>query len=145
MRSAASCRAGYRPRATGTRVAVRFVCRPASNGTIVANPRRRRGTTVTSSRCVGLHFSSPSPCWQRIVVDFSEIHECEPRRDPQHSQKISRASSRIGRSSGKIGQLRTPRPSWCSTFGSGMLIRFISQSMSSHRSDSVSEGVRRPP
>ena len=29
-----------------------------------------------------------------------------------------------------------------STFGSGMLIRFISKSMSSQRSDSVSEGVR---
>ena len=61
------------------------------------------------------------------------------------SPKISNASSRIGRSSGKIGQLRMPRPSWCSTFGSGMLMRFISQSMSSHRSESVSEGVRSPP
>ena len=29
------------------------------------------------------------------------------------SPKISKASSRIGRSSGKIGQLRIPRPSWC--------------------------------
>ena len=57
------------------------------------------------------------------------------------SPKISNASSRIGRSSGKIGQLRIPRPSWCSTFGSGMLIRFSSQSMSSQRSDNVSEGV----
>jgi hypothetical protein len=38
-----------------------------------------------------------------------------------------------------------PTTVWCSTFGSGILIRFISQSMSSQRSDSVSEGVRSPP
>jgi hypothetical protein len=30
---------------------------------------------------------------------------------------------------GKIGQLRTPRPSWCTIFGSGMLILILSQSM----------------
>jgi hypothetical protein len=54
--------------------------------------------------------------------------------DPQHSPKISNASSKIGRSSGKIGQLRIPRPSWRSTFGSGILLRFISQSTSfSHK------------
>ena len=45
------------------------------------------------------------------------------------SPKISNASSKMERSSGKIGQLRMPRPSWCSTFGSGMLIRLISQSI----------------
>jgi hypothetical protein len=55
-------------------------------------------------------------------------------------QRSRRRSSRITRSSGKIGQLQMPRPLWCSTFGSGLLIRFISQSMSSHRSDSVSIG-----
>ena len=32
-----------------------------------------------------------------------------PRRDPQHSPQISKASSKIGRSSGKIGQLRIPQ------------------------------------
>ena len=142
MRSVVSFQAKSKPRAVGTHAGVLFVCWLASNGTIVANPRRPRGEAVASSRCVGWRSSTPSPCWQRIVVDFSEIHECGPRRDPQHSPKISKASSRIGRSSGKIGQLRIPRPSWCSTFGSGMLIRFISQSMSSHRSDNVSEGVR---
>ena len=61
------------------------------------------------------------------------------------SPYISKASSRIGRSSGKSGPLPMPRPSWCATFGSGMLIRFISQSMSSQRSDRVSEGDRSPP
>ena len=55
------------------------------------------------------------------------------------SPKISKASSRIGRSSGKIGQLRIPRPSWCSTFGSGILIRFISQSMSSLGENSLQQ------
>jgi hypothetical protein len=62
---------------------------------------------------------------------------------------IERRLYRVGettiRKQMQIGQLRIPRPSWCSTFGSGMLIRFSSQSMSSQRSDSVSEGVRSPP
>jgi hypothetical protein len=37
----------------------------ASNGTIVANPRRRRGAGVASSRCVGWHSFNPSPRWLR--------------------------------------------------------------------------------
>jgi hypothetical protein len=40
------------------------------------------------------------------VVDFSEIHECGPRRDRQHSRMISEVPSRSGLSEGKIWQLR---------------------------------------
>ena len=60
-----SCQARSKPRAVGTRVAVQFAGWPASNETIVANPRRRRGEAVASSRCVSWHSSNPSPRWLR--------------------------------------------------------------------------------
>ena len=45
-----------------TPVAVPLVCLSASNGTIVANPRHRRGARIASSRCVGWRSSNPSLC-----------------------------------------------------------------------------------
>ena len=82
-----SCQATNKPRATGTPVVVPFVCYPASNGTIVANPRRRRDATVASSRCVGWHSSNPSPCWLPLgtAVQRPRIHSCRRR-----SQKLRR-------------------------------------------------------
>ena len=63
----------YRRRATGTHAGVRFACWHApiealQSGTIGANPRRRRGARVASSRCVGWRSSNPSPCWLPSVV-----------------------------------------------------------------------------
>ena len=53
-----SCQANCKPRAGGTHAGVRFACWHApiealQSGTIVANPRRRRGAGVASFRCVG--------------------------------------------------------------------------------------------
>jgi len=65
-----SCQAKSTPHATGTRAGVRFACWHApiealQSGTIVANPRHRRGAAVASSHCVSWRSSSPSPCWVR--------------------------------------------------------------------------------
>ena len=65
-RCAVSCQARSRPRATGIRVAVPFAGWPASNGTIVANPRRRRDAVNVSFRSVSWHSSNPSQCWLRL-------------------------------------------------------------------------------
>jgi hypothetical protein len=118
-RCAVRCQAKNKPHATGTRVGVLFAGWPAPLeallfGAIVASPKRRRFARVGSFRSVGSNSSNPSLCWLPL-----DIVEPRPRIRSCH------------RRSGKIGQLRTPWPSWCSTFGSGMLIRLISQSMSS--------------
>ena len=58
------------------------------------------------------------------------------------SPKTSNASSgsvAARERSGKIGQLRILRPSWCSTFGSGMLIRVSSQSMAERYTEMLVE------
>ena len=135
----ASCQAKSKPRAVGTRVGTLFAGWPASNGTIVANPKRPRGVAVASSRCAGWRSSNPSPCWLRLGTGEPRPHI---RSCLRRSRRLRRGSVAAQERSGSYG---FPRPSWCSTFGSGMLIRFISQSMSSHRSESVSEGVRSPP
>ena len=59
MRCVVSYPTRSRPRAVGTRVGVRSVCSPASNGTIVANPRRRRVATVGSARHIRMTSSRP--------------------------------------------------------------------------------------
>ena len=68
-RSVVDYQAKNKPHATGTRVAVPSAgwlapIEALQSGTIVANPRRRRGEAGASSRCVDLHSSSPSPCWR---------------------------------------------------------------------------------
>jgi len=65
-RSVVNCQAKSKPHAMGTLAAVLSVYLPSSNGTIVANPRHRRGAGVASSRCVGWRSSNPSPCWLRL-------------------------------------------------------------------------------
>ena len=65
MRFVASCRARSRPRVAGTPFGVLFAGWPApvgvfQNGTIVANPRRRRVAVVASFRCVDSSSSNPS-------------------------------------------------------------------------------------
>ncbi len=82
-----SCQARSKPRATGTRVAVPFVCWPASSGTIVANPKRRRVATVASSRCVGSSSSNPSLYWL--------LHGTVERRP--HTRSCHRISRPIGK------------------------------------------------
>ena len=82
-RSVVSCQAKSRPRATGTRVAVPFVGWLASSGTIVANPRLRRGAAGASSRCVGSSSSNPSPCWRPLGI-------VEPRPQTRSCRRISR-------------------------------------------------------
>ena len=59
----ASCQAKSKPHATGILAGARSAGWPASNETIVANPRRRRGARVASSRSVDWHSSNPLSCW----------------------------------------------------------------------------------
>ncbi len=65
-----SCQAKSKPRAAGTHAGVPFAYWLASNGTIVANPKRRRGGAVASFRCVGSSSSSPSLYW--LPLDTAE-------------------------------------------------------------------------
>ena len=87
MQCVVSCQATSKPRAKGTHVAVPFVCWPASNGTIVANPRRRRGARGGSFRCVDSSSSSPSPCWLPLDI-------VEPRPHTRSYRRISRTLRR---------------------------------------------------
>jgi hypothetical protein len=48
-------------------------------------PARRRRRVISLRRLA--FFQPMALLWLQIVVDFSEIHECGPLRDPQHSQK----------------------------------------------------------
>ena len=64
----ASCQAKSKRRAAGICVGVRSVCWPASNGTIVANPKRRRGAGGASFRCVDSNSSNPSLCWLPLDI-----------------------------------------------------------------------------
>ncbi len=60
-----NCQAKSRPRAEGTRVAVRFVCWPAPSGTIVANPRR------------GVQSSRHTPLCRQPGIDVQLIKSSE--------------------------------------------------------------------
>ena len=77
------CQAKSRRHAAGTRVTVPFVGWLASSGTIVANPRLRRGAAGASSRCVGSSSSNPSPCWRPLGI-------VEPRPQTRSCRRISR-------------------------------------------------------
>ena len=51
------------------------------SGTIVANPKRRRGAAVVSFRCVGSSSSKPSRCWRQLdtAVRRPRIRSCHRR------------------------------------------------------------------
>ena len=83
----ANCQAKSRRRAAETHAAVLFADLRASNGTIVANPRRRRGAAVASFRCVGSSSSNPSPYW--LLLDI-----VEPRPRIRSCRRISRTLRR---------------------------------------------------
>jgi len=107
-----------RPRAAGTRVGVLSAGWPASNETIVANPRHRRGEGVASSRSVGWRSSNPSPCWLQRGTGEPRPHS---RSCPQRSRRLRRGSVAAQERSDKCEshglrgarlQLKTnPRPS----------------------------------
>ena len=66
----ASCQATRTPRVAETLVGTRSAdwlapIEALQGGTIVANPRPRRGAGGESSRCVGWRSPNPSPCWLR--------------------------------------------------------------------------------
>ena len=110
MRYVVNCQARSRPRAAGTRAGVLFVCWPASNGTIVANPKHLRVAGVASSRCVGSSSSNPSRCWLPLVIvePRPRIRSC-----PRRSRRLRRGSvSAQGRSGNcECLGLRDARPS----------------------------------
>ncbi len=89
MRCVASCQAKSKPLAPETLVAVPFACWLASNGTIVANPRRQRGAVVASSRSVGSSSSNPSLYWRPL--------DTGPQRP--HTRSCHRRSRRLHRGS----------------------------------------------
>ena len=77
MRSVVSYQARSRPRAARTHAGVPFVCWLASNGTIVANPRRQSGAIVVSFRSV----DSSLPAHRRMgccTVLWSRDHILAP-------------------------------------------------------------------
>ena len=89
-----NCQARSRRGEAGTRAGVPFVCWLAplealQYGTIVANPRRRRGAAVVSFRCVDSSSSNPSRCW--LPLDTAE-----PR---PHTRSYHRRSRTLRRGS----------------------------------------------
>ena len=107
MRSVVSCQAKSKPHATGTHAGARFVCWPASNETIVANLKRRRGAAVASSRCVGWRSSNPFGDFSEITAiaswispksttaDLGEIRNI-PRRSRMRHQESNDAREKSG-------------------------------------------------
>ena len=113
-RCVVSCQARNRPRAVGTRVAVLFVCWLAPleatlYGTIVADPRRRRGAAVASSRCVGWRSFTPSPCW---LPHGTAVRQPHIRSCPRRSRRLRRGSVADPEKSGSYEShgLRGARP-----------------------------------
>jgi hypothetical protein len=118
VRSVVSYQATSKPHAAGTHVAIRSAGWPASNGTVVANPRRRRGAEVASSRCVGWHSSNPWLCWPPLgtAVQRPHIRSCRRRsRRPRRGSVAVQERSDNCESHDLRGarlQLKTnPRPS----------------------------------
>ena len=108
-RCAVSCQAKSKPRAMGTLAAVPSVCWPSSNGTIVANPRHRRGAGVASSRCVGWRSSGPSPCLLRrdTALRRPRIRSCRRR---SRTPRLGSVAAREGSGSYECHGLRGARP-----------------------------------
>ncbi len=63
----------------------------------MANPRRRRGEGVASSRCVGWRSSSPSLCWLRRGTEVRRLHirSCHRRSRRLHQESVA-ALERLG-------------------------------------------------
>ena len=92
-----SCQAKSKPRAVVTRVGALFACLHAplealQSGTIVANPRLRRGATVASSCCAGWHSSNPSLCW--LPLDIVE-RQPQTRFCRRRSRRLHRDRSQL--------------------------------------------------
>jgi len=113
-RSLESCPSKSKPRARGTRVAVRSVCWHvplgiSQSGTIAANPRLRRSAAVVSSRCVDLRSSNPSPYWppHGTLELRPRIRSCHRRsRTPRRGSVATR--ERLGNYESHV--LRGARP-----------------------------------
>ena len=109
-RSLVNCQTKSRRHAVGTRVGALFACWPASNGTIVANPRRRRGARVVSFHFVGWRSSTPSPCWLRRGTGEPRPHSrsCLQRSRTLRPRSVA-AQERLGNYESR--DLRGDRPS----------------------------------
>ena len=99
MRYAVSCQANYTQHVVGTRAGVPSAGWPASSGTIVANPRRRRGAKVASIRSVGSTSSNPSPCWLPLDTGCSDhtYSLLSPKaREPRNTPKPRKHGITVG-------------------------------------------------
>jgi hypothetical protein len=125
-----SCQATRIPHATGTRAGVRFACWHApiealQNGTIVANPRRRRGAGGASSRCVGWHSSIRSLCWLRLGI---AVRRPRIRSWLQGSRTLRRGSTAARERSGSCNHfaMKKPLSNSSNTQGKHSIVRFLS-------------------
>ena len=80
------------------------------SGTIVANPKRRRGARVASFRSVGSSSSNPSPCWLRLDTGEPRPHTRSCRRRSRTLRCVSVAAQEKSGSYERHG-LRDARPS----------------------------------